>query len=156
MYSAFILSFGGLGRIELLLLIVLLVVIPKIFYLLTLQNTLKAVSVQNRKMPPGQVWLEIIPLFSLVWQFYNVINVSDSIRNECLARGIVMDEERPAYSIGLAHCILACCGVIPFLGYAASLASLICWIIFWIKIANYKTKLMNQSMNHSAKTEGFG
>lgn len=155
----FILGFlRGFGGAEVFLIVILalaVALIPKIFYLLTLQNTMKAVSVQNQKMPPGQVWLELIPVFNLVWQFFNVINVSDSIRNECLARGISMDEDRPAYSIGMAHCILACCSVVPFLGSLAAIASLICWIVFWVKIANYKTKLLSQPTNFDNKIPNF-
>jgi hypothetical protein len=43
--------------------------IPTIFYLKTLQDTLKEISVENRRMPPPNVWLLLIPLFNLVWAF---------------------------------------------------------------------------------------
>jgi len=47
-----------------------LMIIPAIFFYLTLQNTLKIVSLYNRTMPPGQVWLLLIPLF--YWPDVNV------------------------------------------------------------------------------------
>jgi hypothetical protein len=134
---------GGFGAPELLVILLAIGIglLPKIFYLITLQNAMNAVRPENRKMPSGQVWLEIIPLFGIVWQFFNVANVSDSLKREFNDRGIPTAEARPAYSIGLTFCILFCCSFIPFLGVLAAIGGLVCWIIFWVKIANYKAEL---------------
>jgi len=50
------------------------------YFLITQQNTLKAIQQQNRLMRPGEVWLQLIPLFGIVWQFIVVTRISDSIR----------------------------------------------------------------------------
>lgn len=131
----------GFTFLLIILLAVCIGLLPKIFYLITLQKTMNAVRPEFRKMPSGQVWLELIPLFGLVWQFFNVINVSDSLKREFEARGIPTAEPRPAYSIGMTFCILFCCSVVPFLGGLAAIGGLVCWIIFWVKIANYKAQL---------------
>jgi hypothetical protein len=144
MTSSFILGIlGGLGAPALLIILLAVGIglLPKIFYLITLQNTMNSVSPENRKMSPGQVWLELIPLFNLVWQFFNVINVSDSLKKEFETRGMKPAEDRPGYSIGITFCILFCCSVIPVLGALAAIAGLICWIIFWVKISNYRAEL---------------
>lgn len=44
----------------------LIMILPFVFYLLTLQNTLRVVSIENRTIPPEQVWLSFIPIFGLV------------------------------------------------------------------------------------------
>lgn len=134
---------GGLGapEIGIIVIVLLLMMIPKIFYLITLQKTLEKISPENRTMPSTNVWLELIPLFNIVWQFFNVINVSDSIKKEYESKGIVPDEIRPGYSIGITFCVLSCCSIIPFLGFLAGIGSVICWIIFWVKISNYKNRL---------------
>jgi uncharacterized protein (DUF2062 family) len=92
-------------------------------------------------MPSVNVWLELIPLFNLVWQFINVVNVSNSLKRELEFKGIKIDEQRPGYSIGIAFCVLSCCSVIPFLGILTGIASVVCWIIFWVKVSNYKNML---------------
>jgi hypothetical protein len=112
-----------------------------ILYLLTLQNTLKEVSIENQKMPPGQVWLMLIPLFGIVWHFIVVNRIADSLKAEFAKRGITGEEDRPGFGIGITHCILNCCSIIPFLGVLAGLGHLVCWIIYWVKIHGYKTKL---------------
>lgn len=138
-----------LGGTILLVVIIAIAIglIPMIFYLLTLQNTLKEVSPENQKMPPSNVWLVLIPLFGLVWNFIIVNRMADSLAAEFAKRNIPVDEERPGYSIGLTYSILFCCSIIPVLGGLASLAGLVCWIIYWVKIAGYKTTLQQTKVN---------
>jgi len=116
-------------------------VVIGVFYCLTLQNALKAVSPVNRKMEPGQVWLLLIPFFGLIWHFFVVSRVSESIGDEYKSRG-VPEDPKPAYGLGLAFCITSCCTWIPVLGGIASIGGLICFIIYWVKINDHKNKLM--------------
>lgn len=109
-----------------------------------MQNTLKEISPENRQMQPGEVWLTIIPLFGMVWQFFVVDRMSKSLKAEFLKRNIQIAEEKPGYSIGIAFCVLQCCGIIPILGGFAGIGGLVCWIIYWIKIADYKTLLLTK------------
>lgn len=134
---------GGLGVSEIIIIFIVLflLILPRIFYLITLQKTLEKISPGNRAMSPTNVWLELIPFFNLVWQFYNVVNISDSLKKEFESRGIKIEDQRPGYSIGIAFCVLSCCSVIPILGILTGIAGLICWIIFWVKVSNYKNML---------------
>jgi hypothetical protein len=119
--------------------------IPVIFFCLTLQNTIKEISPDNRRMKPGEVWLALIPLFGIVWQFIIVNRLADSLKAELIQRNIPSTQERPGYSIGLTYCILFCCGIVPVVGTLASLGGLVCWIIYWVQINNYKTQLQQNS-----------
>ncbi len=139
---------GIIGPQEIMIILVVVAIIfgislvPMIFFLLTLQNTLNAISFENRKMEPGLVWLSLIPIFGLVWQFMVVDRMAGSLQAEFAKRGVAIEEARPGNSIGLAYCILFCCSLIPFLGYLTSIPVLICWIIYWIKINDYKNRLL--------------
>lgn len=114
-----------------------LVLLPAIFYLLNLQKALSRCAPESRTLDPGLVWLMLIPLFNLVWHFLLVSHISKSLHNEFARRNIPGLEPEPGRSLGLAMCILACCGIIPVLGLLAGLAGLICWIAYWAKIAGY-------------------
>lgn len=127
--------------IGIVLAVIIVFLIPFIFYLLTLQNTFKLIQEHNRSMAPGQVWLMLIPLFGMVWHFIVVERLADSIKKELLEKNHPLSEERPAYNIGLTTCILNCCAVIPFIGGLFSIAGFVCWIIYWVKIYDYKKKL---------------
>jgi hypothetical protein len=111
-----------------------------VFYLLTLQKALNRCAPENRAMAPGMVWLQIIPLFGLVWQFFNVINIAKSLGAEFQKRGMAEDPQ-PGKTLGLVMCILGCCSIIPLLGFICAIGALICWIMYWVKIAGYSSKL---------------
>lgn len=141
----------GMGESEIIaivmvvfLVVLVIVLIPYIFYLLTLSRTLKQVAPHNQRMTPGEVWLVLIPLFGLVWHFFVVGRIADSLAAEFRQRGILIDEERPGYKAGLWMLILPLIGFIPFIGFLASLAGLVFWIIYWVQIAGYKRKLEEQ------------
>ena len=125
---------------SILLVVIGIALIPLIFFCLTLQKCLKRCSLQNRAMSPGMVWLLLIPLFNIVWQFIVVLKISESLAREFKLRNILSEPE-PGKSIGLAFCILYLCGIIPLLGILASIAGLVCWILYWVKIANYSAQI---------------
>ena len=133
-----------------------------IFFLIAQQNTLKSIKPHNRKMQPGEVWLQLIPVFNLIWQFIVVGRISDSIRNEINDRNLnsflgIADPvfandhtRRPTYDIGLTYCILSLCGCIPLLGGIASLAGIVCWIVYWTQIVSYKNKFLRSPLSDQA------
>lgn len=78
-----------------------------ILYLLNLQNTLKAAAPENRKMPPANVWLLLIPLFSTYYMFVVAKRISETIRAEYASKGQVPDNPKPTYNVGMAMAILS-------------------------------------------------
>ncbi|CAN5750178.1 hypothetical protein BH11BAC3_BH11BAC3_33880 [soil metagenome] len=129
------------------LFILLLFLIPTIFYLLTLQRTLRAISVENRRMEPGQVWLSLIPVFNLVWVFIVVNRLSESIASECTLLNIPLAETNPTQGIGNTKNILRLCTMIPLVGILAGFGYLVCWILHWVKVNEYKTIILANKGN---------
>jgi len=122
---------AGLGMLTIGLIIVGILLVPFIFYCLTLQKALNRCSPECRAMSPGMVWLLFIPLFHLVWQFIVVSNMAKSLAAEFRKRGIAEDPQ-PGQTLGLVMCIgNIICGPV----------GLICWIIYWVKIADYSNKI---------------
>lgn len=122
---------AGLGIMTVALIIMAIMIVPTIFYLLTLQKALNRCSPENRAMNPPMVWLMLIPFFNLVWQFIVVLNLAKSLGAEFQKRGIPEDAN-PGQTIGLIMCVSSLlCGPIYFIP----------WIIYWVKIAGYSGKL---------------
>jgi hypothetical protein len=115
--------------------------IPAILYMLTLQNALSKCDPSVRKMDPGMVWLLLIPLFNLVWNFFVVTGIGQSLGAEFRRRGISSQEPCPAQSIGMAMAICQCCCIIPLLNVLAGLAYLVLWIVYWVKVAEFSRML---------------
>lgn len=111
-----------------------------IFFILTLQKALSRCSIENRAMEPGLTWLLLIPFFNAVWIFFVVINLAKSLDAEFKKRGLACEPE-PGKTLGLAYAILQACSFIPYAGCLTGLPNLICWIMYWVKIAGYSKQL---------------
>ena len=140
---------GGSEWIIISLFLIPLFLLPAIFFLLTLQKTLEAISTENRRIPPSNVWLMLIPLFNIVWQFIMVDKISESIAAECSKLNISRNEPKPTYNIGLAWNICNILSFLPFVG----LAALVTFIIYWVKVAEYKKLIIANKNNFMLDAE---
>jgi hypothetical protein len=133
----------GLGGAEvgILLIVLLIALIPAILYLVNLQQALEQVHPNHRTTSPGTVWLLLIPLFGIIWNFMLVAHLGDSLSNEYRRRNRPVDSDRPGYSVGLWMCIMNILNLIPIIGGLFGLVGLILFIIYWVKIAGYKNDL---------------
>ena len=129
---------GG-SCLMIMMIVVVIILIPAVFYLLTMQKALTLAGDQYRTLNPGLVWLMFIPLFNIVWHFFVVMHVSKSVKAWGTAHGV--DFGDGGWGIGLTACILHCCGIIPILGILASLAGLVCIILWWVKVAGFNTTM---------------
>ncbi len=114
--------------------------IPKILFLVMAQTAFNRCSPENRAMSPAMVWLALIPLFSLAWNFIIVSNLGKSLQAEYNKRRLPLEGD-PGGGIGLAMCILAACGLIPLVNFATAPAGLACLIAYCVKIAGLSSKL---------------
>jgi len=114
--------------------------IPLVFYILTLQKALNRCAPESRAMEPAMTWLLLVPCFGVIWHFFVVINMAKSLAAEFQKRGI-SEDPAPGKTLGLVMCILVCFSWIPLLGVLCSLGYLVCWILYWVKIAGYSKKL---------------
>jgi hypothetical protein len=121
----------GIGVFGIVVVVMAILLVPTIFYLLTLQKALNRCSPECRAMNPGMVWLMLIPFFNLVWQFFVVLNMAKSLAAEFQKRGMAVDPN-PGQTLGLVMCITSLiCGPVY----------LVFWILYWVKIAEYSGKI---------------
>jgi hypothetical protein len=116
----------------------------QIFYLLTLSKALRRCRPRNRRMEPGQVWLNLIPCFNVVWIFITVTRLADSLKDEFYDRRLEADGDF-GRSLGITYNVLNLLGVIPYLGVIFSMAGLVCFIVYWVKVAGYSGRLLEDS-----------
>jgi hypothetical protein len=147
-------------------------VIPAILFVLSQQQTLQVISPENREMSPGSVWLQVIPVFGLVWQFMVVIRIAHSISKEMASKigDSILDNSQvqiketdasPTYIFGIAYCTLTTLGVVinystmhsssylRLFGSFFVLAGMVCWIIYWVRLVNTKNKLVGFSVRNA-------
>ncbi|MBC2607157.1 hypothetical protein [Pelagicoccus albus] len=111
-----------------------------ILFFLNLSRTLAACAPENQAMAPGLVWLNFIPLFNIFWQIWTVIKIKESLANEYRSRGWESNEDF-GFTVGMIWAISGIVSIIPLIGILAALAGIVCFILYWIKTAEYKKKL---------------
>ena len=124
----------GVGAVFILIIAIVAIVVA-IFYLMNLQNLMKSIKEENREVSPGNVWLMLIPIFSLIYAFILYPKISASVKKELESRGMEGDGSK---NIGLALAITGALGVVPVVQGIAGLANLVIFIIWWVKTAQYK------------------
>lgn len=121
-----------------------LFLVPWFFFLLNLNNLLDNVREENRAMPPSHVWLNFIPVFCLGWFLYTVIKVRDSVRAEYATRGWQPDGDF-GYNLGIVAGVVWIAslffGWLPLIGWLLPIAWLVCWVLYWLKTAEFRKRL---------------
>ena len=133
---------GG-GCFIFVLLVLAVAIAVAVFYILTMQKALNLAGERHQKMQPAMVWLMLIPLFNLVWHFIVVKNVSESIKSWAAEHGQNVDDG--GYTIGLVACIANCCGLIPVVNLLAGPVGLVCFILWWVKVAGFDRLMQVQA-----------
>lgn len=118
-----------------------LLLLPKIFYILTIQKTLLKCAPATRQIEPGLCWLFLIPLVAIVWHFFMMNGLARTLAAEFARRGIPAAEAQPGHGLGLAMCIVGAAGVVPGLGGLAFPAYIVLWIIYWMKVSEFSRQL---------------
>ena len=126
-------GFGIIG-----LIFFLLMLIPVVFYFITLQGTMNKLSPANKPFEGALIWLSFIPLLGGIWYLVYVCMLSKAIEKDYSAVGQQNDGAMPL-AIGLVVSTIAC--MIPFINLIAWIAVLVVWIMYWIRMAAYRKAL---------------
>jgi len=103
------------------------------------------IPAQHRQMEPWQVWLLLIPLFNLVWNFFVYPKLAKSYQSYFAQQGRT-DVGDCGEKIGWAYAICAAICIIPCVNYIAGPAALVLWIIFLVKALTLKGQIPEQAM----------
>nr|WP_294858328.1 hypothetical protein [uncultured Fluviicola sp.] len=133
------------GLIILIALLYLLIIggciTASVFYVKNLMDLLKEVDPKHRLVHPGFVWMLYIPFYgAVIYPFMLYPRIAESLKKEFDSRNNPQPGDY-GRSLGIVLPILICCFIIPVLNILAILGFLVIGIIFWVKMAQYKTML---------------
>ncbi|SFC01535.1 hypothetical protein SAMN05421747_10396 [Parapedobacter composti] len=117
------------------------------FYANTIRKTLLLIAPENRLMTPRMAWLVIIPIFNIYWNFEVASRMADSLTNEFYDRKIA-EEENPGRATGRWYAWLFLASNIPlspFIVFLSALGSLAYFIVYWVKINNFRNLLVEHN-----------
>ncbi len=114
-----------------------------------ISSWLKEVPEEDRAMTPGKVWLLLIPLFNFYWMFrVYMLDIPKSFKNYFDRQGdqLVGDCGK---NMGLWLCICTLGGFIPLLGSLVSIAGLVLYVLWLVKIHQLKNKIIADRLSIS-------
>ena len=120
---------------------VVLAVALVLSFLAALQRALRQVSPENRHMAPGQVWLNLIPVFNLVWCTVTVERVAESLRDEFRARQMHDPDDTYGRGRGLTLLALLASGVLFYPAFVTYPVALVYAVLYWRQIERYAQRL---------------
>ena len=109
----------------------------QVLILYLLYDAQRAIPPEHRRIEPGQVWLLLIPLFNLVWNFFVFLRIPESYQSYFYSRGRY-DVGDGGKSLGMWFSICTACSVIPCLGIIPAFIGLVLLIVFLVKITGLK------------------
>ena len=132
--------------------VLLLAILPQVFFLLNIQKTLKEVGIERRTISPQNVWLILIPVFSLIYRFVFYLKVSRSLAAEYKHRGLNSLGSHGKF-LGIILSIVIFCQFTLYVTTGLSdpgsivlwwlffFPRLICFAWYWDKMSRYKLHL---------------
>lgn len=139
-----------LGCIGFLLLLLVFVAM-----LAAVGRVLGLVAPKNRRMEPGQVWLNLIPVFNIIWMPVTVERVGESIRNEMVARGRDRQGDGYGKTTGLTGLVLLATGILPLVPVVTWPVAMVYGIVYWIQIVGYGRRIRNSADDFWTTDEGW-
>ncbi|MGI6459010.1 MAG: hypothetical protein ACOX5J_02755 [Candidatus Hydrogenedentales bacterium] len=108
--------------------------------ILIVQSFYKRIPPEHRKMEPGMVWLLLIPCFSIIWNFFVFLRLSDSFKSYFDSQGIedVGDCNR---TLALAYCIATVLCLVPCLNYVAGPVTIVLLVLVMVKYNELKNRI---------------
>jgi hypothetical protein len=141
---------GGLGCIGLVLALLVFVAL-----LATVARVLNLVAAENRRMEPGQVWLNLIPILNFVWLVVTVERVGESIRNELVARGRDRKGDGYGKTVGHTGLVLFFTAVVPPVAVVTWPFALVYGVVYWVQLGGYARRLRDDGTAYTPPDEGW-
>lgn len=95
---------------------------------------------EHRKISAGSVWLLLIPLFSLIWNFFVFQRIPESYKSYFDEQGRT-DVGDCGKTIGLWYSICAVVTIVPCVNYISGPAALVLLIIFLVKVMGLRSQI---------------
>ena len=149
-FFEFLLPFGGF------IVVVVVVVVVVLSFLMEVARLLRRVQPEYRRMEPGQVWINLIPIFNVIWVTVTIERVAESLRAEFTARGLHGPDEKYGRKAGLTTLALLATAVplyeVAIVTYPVALGY---WIAYWRQINRYTRRLKSGAYTPPPVEEGW-
>ena len=131
------------------------VLVVAMLFLSAIVRVLRRVPAEHRRMEPGQVWLNLIPVFNFVWVTVTVERVAESLRSEFTARSLHGPDERYGRKYGLTVLALLASGVLFYPAFITYPIAFFYAIAYWRQMNRYAERLKPGAYSPPPTEEGW-
>lgn len=111
-----------------------------VFFILSLQKTLRLIPTLKQTFPSWFCWLMLVPFIGFVFTWIMIpFGIPDAIKNNQTDNPAALAEGKRLFGIGLAMMILM--SISPFLSILAIITfipMLVLWILYWVNIVSIR------------------
>ncbi|WP_445722847.1 hypothetical protein [Flavobacterium sp.] len=137
-------EFRSLGLIPSIILI-LIFFTAIAFYCKSLQTTLNLIKIENRTRKPKSVWYMYLIPFNFIEDFFIIIDISNSLKNEMRSNESLKKFGDFGLTIGIGWSVAQLFSLIPNIaGQISGFVGIILWIIHWFLIEKINKVLKNK------------
>jgi hypothetical protein len=124
--------------------------------LATITRVLGRISPENRRMEPGEVWVNLIPVVNLVWPIVTVERVGESIRAELKARNRVKKKDAYGKTSGvIALVLVGTVLLLPPVGVVTLPFAFLYGIVYWVQLNGYARRMTEAPREPVVVDEGW-
>ncbi len=124
--------------------------------LATITRVLGRVSPENRRMEPGEVWVNLIPVVNLIWPVVTVERVGESIRAELAARNRVKKKDAFGKTSGIIALVLVgTVLLLPPAGLVTLPFAFLYGIVYWVQLNGYANRMREAPREPVVIDEGW-
>ena len=124
--------------------------------LASLTRILGVVRPENRRMEPGEVWVNLIPVVNMVWAAVTVERVGESVRNELKARGAAKKRDSYGKTSGIIALVLVAVVVLlPPAGVVTLPFAFIYAVVYWVQMNGYVRRMRDEPLDPVPVDEGW-
>lgn len=113
-----------------------ILIIP-IFYLLTLQNTIKLTNPNKRSISPWRVWLYLIPIFGVFAHYNHILKINETLKEEFNDRRINFRNTQLGLGVGKAFSVI---------GIILMFVNIFLSIFQWLISSDFHYKMSSKEM----------
>ena len=107
-----------------------------IFICVKLMQAMQVIPPEHQKIPPGLVWLIIIPCIGVFANFFVFTQIPKSYESYFASRGLPYDQN--LFTFGLVYSCLGLVTLIPYIGSCFGIVALVMLVLFLVKLSELK------------------
>ncbi len=119
--------------------LVLGVLVANIFFCLSLYSAMKKIPEKQRCFPAWFSWMILVPVLHMVFAWIMLpFGIPKSFKQHCKDHQEALAKARSLFGVGLALVILMTLSLLPYVNFATAAATLVLYIIYWVKVVKFK------------------